>query len=182
MGSRALRTHVAAESAWIVERYLDAGLVVFGKTNTPEWGNHCTTEPSLFGATANPWSLTITPCGSSGGSAAAVAAGIVPAASGGDGTGSIRVPAACCGPVGLKPRRARTSSGRPRGRARARPYRPRQRIAGQRDGWARRQADGLPIGVQLMAPDETILLKLAAQLEAAVPWAGRKPPGWVGGR
>ena len=109
MGSRALRTHVAAESAWIVERYLDAGLVVFGKTNTPEWGNHCTTEPSLFGATANPWSLTITPGGSSGGSAAAVAAGIVPAASGGDGTGSIRVPAACCGLVGLKPRRARTS-------------------------------------------------------------------------
>ncbi len=109
MGSRALRTHVAAESAWIVERYLDAGLVVFGKTNTPEWGNHCTTEPSLFGATANPWSPTITPGGSSGGSAAAVAAGIVPAASGGDGTGSIRVPAACCGLVGLKPRRARTS-------------------------------------------------------------------------
>ncbi|MCW2688204.1 MAG: amidase, Asp-tRNAAsn/Glu-tRNAGln amidotransferase subunit, partial [Mycobacterium sp.] len=48
MGSRALRSHVATESAWIVERYLEAGLVVFGKTNTPEWGNHCTTEPSLF--------------------------------------------------------------------------------------------------------------------------------------
>ena len=109
MGSRALRGHVAAESAWIVERYLDAGLVVFGKTNTPEWGNHCTTEPSLFGRTANPWSPTVSPGGSSGGSAAAVAAGIVPAASGGDGTGSIRVPASCCGLVGLKPRRARTS-------------------------------------------------------------------------
>ena len=109
MGSRALRTHVAAESAWIVERYLDAGLVIFGKTNTPEWGNHCTTEPSLFGPTANPWSPRITPGGSSGGSAAAVAAGIVPAASGGDGTGSIRVPASCCGLVGLKPRRGRTS-------------------------------------------------------------------------
>ena len=109
MGSRALRTHVAAESAWIVERYLAAGLVVFGKTNTPEWGNHCTTEPSLFGPTVNPWSPSITPGGSSGGSAAAVAAGVVPAASGGDGTGSIRVPAACCGLVGLKPRRGRTS-------------------------------------------------------------------------
>ncbi len=109
MGSRALRTHVAAESAWIVERYLDAGLVIFGKTNTPEWGNHCTTEPSLFGPTVNPWSPTITPGGSSGGSAAAVAAGVVPAASGGDGTGSIRVPASCCGLVGLKPRRGRTS-------------------------------------------------------------------------
>ena len=109
MGSRALRTHVATESAWIVERYLDAGLVVFGKTNTPEWGNHCTTEPSLFGPTVNPWSPDITPGGSSGGSAAAVAAGVVPAASGGDGTGSIRVPASCCGLVGLKPRRGRTS-------------------------------------------------------------------------
>ena len=109
MGSRALRAHVAAESAWIVERYLDAGLVIFGKTNTPEWGNHCTTEPSLFGPTVNPWSPTITPGGSSGGSAAAVAAGVVPAASGGDGTGSIRVPASCCGLVGLKPRRGRTS-------------------------------------------------------------------------
>lgn len=109
MGSRALRTHVAEASAWIVDRYLDAGLVVFGKTNTPEWGNHCTTEPSLHGPTVNPWGPGITPGGSSGGSAAAVAAGIVPAASGGDGTGSIRVPASCCGLVGLKPRRGRTS-------------------------------------------------------------------------
>lgn len=109
MGSRALRTHVAADNAWIVDRYLAAGLVVFGKTNTPEWGNHCTTEPSLFGPTINPWAPDITPGGSSGGSAAAVAAGVVPAASGGDGTGSIRVPASCCGLVGLKPRRGRSS-------------------------------------------------------------------------
>ncbi|WP_441964714.1 amidase [Mycolicibacterium houstonense] len=109
MGSRALRDHVATESAWTVNRYLDAGLVVFGKTNTPEWGNHCTTEPLLYGATVNPWSSTVSPGGSSGGSAAAVAAGVVPAASGGDGTGSIRVPASCCGVVGLKPRRGRSS-------------------------------------------------------------------------
>jgi amidase len=109
MGSRALRTHVAAENSWTVDRYLAADLVVFGKTNTPEWGNHCTTEPSLFGPTANPWSPSITPGGSSGGSASAVAAGVVPAASGGDGTGSIRVPASCCGLVGLKPRRGRSS-------------------------------------------------------------------------
>ena len=66
MGSRALRTHVAQHTAWIVERYLEAGLVLFGKTNTPEWANHCTTEPSLFGATGNPWGLDITPGGSSG--------------------------------------------------------------------------------------------------------------------
>ncbi|APE14890.1 amidase [Mycolicibacterium pallens] len=109
MGSQALRNHIAPYTAWIVERYLAAGLVVFGKTNTPEWGNHCTTEPTLFGRTVNPWSPDITPGGSSGGSASAVAAGVVPAASGGDGTGSIRVPASCCGLVGLKPRRARTS-------------------------------------------------------------------------
>ena len=63
MGSRALRTHVASATAWIVGRYLTAGLVVFGKTNTPEWGNHCTTEPSLFGPTVNPWSPTVTPGG-----------------------------------------------------------------------------------------------------------------------
>jgi amidase len=109
MGSRALRTYVAPTTSWFVQRYLDAGLVVFGKTNTPEWGNHCTTEPTLFGRTGNPWSPAITPGGSSGGAAAAVAAGVVPAASGGDGTGSIRIPASCCGLVGLKPRRARTS-------------------------------------------------------------------------
>ncbi len=109
MGSRALRTHVAMENSWTVDRYLAADLIVFGKTNTPEWGNHCTTEPSLFGLTANPWSPSITPGGSSGGSAAAVAAGVVPVASGGDGTGSIRVPASCCGLVGLKPRRGRSS-------------------------------------------------------------------------
>lgn len=109
MGSRALRSYVASDTAWTVDRYLSAGLVVFGKTNTPEWGNHCTTEPSLFGPTVNPWSPSITPGGSSGGSASAVAAGVVPAASGGDGTGSIRVPASCCGLVGLKPRRGRSS-------------------------------------------------------------------------
>jgi amidase len=109
MGCRALRTHVAPDTAWTVDRYLAAGLVVFGKTNTPEWGNHCTTEPALFGPTVNPWSPDITPGGSSGGTAAAVAAGVVPAASGGDGTGSIRVPGWCCGLVGLKPRRGRTS-------------------------------------------------------------------------
>src|SRR6478735_5757292 len=64
MGSCALRTHVATETAWTVERYLSAGLVVFGKTNTPEWGNHSTTEPSLFGPSVNPWSPSITPGGS----------------------------------------------------------------------------------------------------------------------
>jgi amidase len=109
MGSRALRDHVATETAWSVERYLAAGLIICGRTNTPEFGNHCATEPSLFGPTLNPWDPSVSPGGSSGGSAAAVAAGLVGAASGGDGTGSIRMPSSCCGLVGLKPRRGRSS-------------------------------------------------------------------------
>jgi amidase len=107
MGSVALRDHVPSETSVVVGRYLRAGLVVAGKTNTPEWGNHCTTEPVLFGPTVNPRARDRSPGGSSGGSAAAVAAGLVPAASGGDGTGSIRVPASCCGVIGLKPARGR---------------------------------------------------------------------------
>lgn len=109
MGSRALRDHIATETAWTVQRYLAAGLIICGRTNTPEFGNHCATEPSLFGPTLNPWNREISPGGSSGGSAAAVAAGLVGAASGGDGTGSIRMPSSCCGLVGLKPRRGRSS-------------------------------------------------------------------------
>jgi amidase len=109
MGSRALRDHVADQTAWTVRRYLAAGLIICGRTNTPEFGNHCATEPSLFGPTLNPWNARVSPGGSSGGSAAAVAACLVGAASGGDGTGSIRMPSSCCGLVGLKPRRGRSS-------------------------------------------------------------------------
>jgi amidase len=109
MGSRALRDHVADHDAWSVKRYRDAGLIVLGRTNTPEFGNHCATEPALSGPTLNPWNHDVSPGGSSGGSAAAVAAGLVAAASGGDGTGSIRMPSSCCGLVGLKPRRGRSS-------------------------------------------------------------------------
>jgi amidase len=109
LGSRALRDHVASETAWTVERYVAAGLIICGRTNTAEFGNHCATEPALFGRTLNPWKPELSPGGSSGGSAAAVAAGLVGAASGSDGTGSIRMPSSCCGLVGLKPRRGRTS-------------------------------------------------------------------------
>lgn len=109
MGSRALRDHVAAETAWTVARYRAAGLIICGRTNTAEFGNHCATEPVLSGRTLNPWDPERSPGGSSGGSAAAVAARLVGAASGGDGTGSIRMPASCCGLVGLKPRRGRMS-------------------------------------------------------------------------
>lgn len=109
MGSVALADHVADLSAASVAAYEAAGLVICGRTNTPEFGNHCETAPASAGATLNPWDGGVSPGGSSGGSAAAVAARLVAAASGGDGTGSIRMPASCCGLVGLKPRRGRTS-------------------------------------------------------------------------
>ncbi len=108
-GSRFFRDLVPPEDSVIVKRGKRAGLVVFGKTNTPELGLSLTCEPRLFGPSRNPWDLERTPGGSSGGSAAAVAARIVPMASGGDGFGSIRVPAACCGLFGLKPTRARNT-------------------------------------------------------------------------
>lgn len=104
-GSRALAADVATEHSLYTRRLLDAGLVVFGKTNTPEFGAKAVTEPEFWGPTRNPWNLGHTPGGSSGGSAAAVAAGIVPAAGANDGGGSIRIPAACNGLVGLKPSR-----------------------------------------------------------------------------
>jgi len=101
-GCRALADHIATETSTVVQRWLDAGLVIFGKTATPEFGAKGVTEPELFGITRNPWDLDRTPGGSSGGSAAAVAAGIVPVAGASDGGGSIRIPAACTGLVGLK--------------------------------------------------------------------------------
>lgn len=94
----------------MVRRLRDAGAVIVGKTNTPEVGLYPFTEGSAFGVTRNPWNLDHTPGGSSGGSAAAVAAGIVPAAVGSDGAGSVRIPAAWCNLVGVKPQRGRIST------------------------------------------------------------------------
>lgn len=110
-GSRFFNDYIATADSTLAKRYKDAGVVIFGKTNTPEFGVTPITDPELFGSTLNPWNLEHSPSGSSGGSAAAVAARIVPMASGGDGGGSIRTPASCCGLVGLKPTKGRTPSG-----------------------------------------------------------------------
>ena len=111
MGSRAFRNHVPAQDSEMVIRFKRTGLVILGKTNVPEFGLLGITEPELHGPSRNPWNIDHTPGGSSGGSAAAVASGMVPLASGNDGGGSIRIPASCCGLFGLKPTRGRNPLG-----------------------------------------------------------------------
>jgi len=111
-GSAFLAGHyISPQDSELVRRYRAAGLIILGKTNTPEFALMPTTEPRQFGATRNPWNTAMTTGGSSGGSAAAVAAGMVAAAHANDGGGSIRVPSSCCGLVGLKPTRGRNSLG-----------------------------------------------------------------------
>lgn len=112
-GSRFVRNAgwIAREDTYLAQKFRQAGFVLIGKTNTPEFGSLPTTEPVAFGPTRNPWDLGRSSGGSSGGSGAAVACGLVPVAHGNDGGGSIRIPASECGIVGLKPTRGRVSWG-----------------------------------------------------------------------
>ncbi|HEY2535404.1 MAG TPA: amidase [Solirubrobacteraceae bacterium] len=109
-GCSLMDEYVADYDHNVTRRLREAGFVIVGSTTLPEYGIVPTTEARIFGPTRNPWDLQRTPGGSSGGSAAAVAAGMVPVAHGNDGGGSIRIPAACCGLVGLKPARGRISA------------------------------------------------------------------------
>lgn len=106
-GSESMQNYTPQYNTEMVERFLKSGLVPIGKSNTPEFGLMGVTEPKSHGTTSNPWNTRHTAGGSSGGSAAAVASGIVPIAGAGDGGGSIRIPASCCGLVGLKATRGR---------------------------------------------------------------------------
>jgi aspartyl-tRNA(Asn)/glutamyl-tRNA(Gln) amidotransferase subunit A len=103
MGSRLMQDFVPDEDAVLVTRLKDAGAIVLGKTNTPEFGLKMLTDNLVFGVTRNPWNPERSPGGSSGGAAAAVASGLGPVASGSDGGGSIRIPSSCCGVFGIKP-------------------------------------------------------------------------------
>jgi amidase len=111
MGSKAYKNYIPAQDSELMKRYKAAGVVIIGKTNTPEFGLMGITEPELHGPTRNPWNPEHTPGGSSGGSGAAVASGMVPFASGGDGGGSIRIPSSYCGLFGMKPTRGRNPTG-----------------------------------------------------------------------
>lgn len=110
-GSRFLEGYISPHDSELVARYRRAGFIVVGKTNAPEFASKPTTEPELYGPTHNPWDLSRSPGGSSGGAGAAVAAGMVAVAHANDGGGSARIPAAVCGLVGLKPTRGRNPVG-----------------------------------------------------------------------
>ncbi|MFH2103960.1 MAG: amidase family protein [Chloroflexota bacterium] len=114
-GNRLWKDIPAKADSELARRWLQSGVIVIGKTNTPEFGLTPYTEPETFGPARNPWDTSRTPGGSSGGSAAAVAARIVPMASGGDGGGSIRIPSSACGLFGMKPTRGRTPTGPEKG-------------------------------------------------------------------
>lgn len=141
----------------LVERLRRAGFVVLGRTNTPEFGSTCTTEPAAYGATRNPWHVERSAGGSSGGSAAAVAARMVPLAHASDGGGSIRIPSSECGLFGLKPSRGRISRGPHAG-----------------EGWGGASTDGC---VSVSVRDSAAFLDLVAGWEPGDPYTAPPPAG-----
>ncbi len=156
-GSKFFKDYVADHNSTLVDRYLEAGLVIFGKTNSPEFGLTVTTEPELYGPTRNPWNLDHSAGGSSGGAASAVASGILPMANASDGGGSIRIPASCCGLVGLKPTRARTPMGPDRG-----------------EGWA---GQSISHCVSKSVRDTAALLDATSGFSPGDPYAPTEPSG-----
>ena len=157
-GMRALKDAgwVSPRTSHLARRWQEAGLIVLGRTNSPELGIMPTTEPASYGPTRNPWNTDRSSGGSSGGSAAAVAGGMVPAAHASDGGGSIRIPAACCGLVGLKTSRGRVSVG-PAGGEIARPL-------------------SVQFAVTRTVRDAAALLDVAAGREAGDPFVAPAPP------
>ena len=155
-GSRMMQHYIAKQNSDLTQAYLDAGLRVFGKTTTPEWGAYPVTETEIYGITRNPWNLDYTAGGSSGGAAVAVASGVVPAAHGSDGGGSIRVPAHNCGVFGLKPTRGRSS------------YAP-----NASEAWQGLVCDHV---LTRSVRDSAVLLDIAAQTQARALYACPPPP------
>ena len=154
-GSRFFKDNLADHDTELVARYKRGGLVVFGKTNTPEFGLTITTEPVLFGPTRNPWNRSRSAGGSSGGAAAAVAAGLAPVAHASDGGGSIRIPSSCCGVFGLKPTRGRNPQGPDRG-----------------EGWSGMSTEHV---VTRSVRDSAALLDLTCGPERGAPYSATPP-------
>jgi Asp-tRNA(Asn)/Glu-tRNA(Gln) amidotransferase A subunit family amidase len=155
-GSRFFKDNLADHDTELVARYKRGGLVIFGKTNTPEFGLTITTEPVLFGPTRNPWNHGYSAGGSSGGAAVAVASGLTPAAHASDGGGSIRIPSSCCGVFGLKPTRGRNPQGPDRG-----------------EGWSGMSTEHV---VTRSVRDSAALLDLTCGPEPGAPYSAI-PPG-----
>ncbi len=162
----------ATEDSALVARLVAAGCVVVGKTNTPELGWKADSENPLFGATLNPWNLEHTPGGSSGGSAAAIAAGMVPLATGSDGGGSLRIPSSCCGLSSVKPSLGRVPTGGP--------FAPDWHHLSTKGPMARRVADIVAALDVVVGPDPTDLRSLPRP-EASWPAAleDARPPATV---
>jgi aspartyl-tRNA(Asn)/glutamyl-tRNA(Gln) amidotransferase subunit A len=162
----------AAADSTLVARLVAAGCVVVGKTNTPELGWKADTDNPLFGATLNPWNLDHSPGGSSGGSAAAIASGMVPLATGSDGGGSLRIPSSCCGLSAMKPSLGRVPSGGP--------HAPDWQHLSTKGPMARRMADLVAALDVVVGPDPTDLRSLPKP-EASWPAAleGARPPSRV---